>query len=331
MKQVIVAKKVMILLLCVMLIACWMPAVSVHAADNDADIQEIVSKMTLQQKITQCLMMDFRCWNDAKGEKYDMTVLNDDVADIISDYQFGAVILFANNIKKTEETLQLTKDLQRAAVRSDGLPLLIATDQEGGIVYRLGSGTALPGNMALGATGDPTNAKTAGQIISRELESVGINTALAPVLDVNSNANNTVIGLRSFGDNANLVGTYGSAFISGLGEKNIIGCAKHYPGHGDTATDSHYGLPVVDKSKAELRKVEFKPFQAAINDGIDMIMTAHILYPQIDKTTILSDKTGQQESRPATLSHVFLTDIVRGEMNFNGVVVTDAMNPHWKR
>ena len=286
-------------------------------------IDAIIDSMTTRQKITQCLMMDFRKWGE---DASDMTVLDNEVADILSDYQFGSVILFANNIKQTEETVALTADMQKAVMSKGGLPLLIATDQEGGIVYRLGSGTALPGNMALGATGNAENARTAGEIVGRELDAVGINTTLAPVLDVNSNANNTVIGLRSFSDDAGIVGEFGTAFISGLDEYNIIGCAKHFPGHGDTETDSHYGLPVVDKSLSGLLANELIPFQAAIDNGVEMIMTAHILYPQLDSSTIFSEKTGEEESRPATMSRVILTDILRGRMGFDGVVITDAMN-----
>lgn len=314
-----------VMLVFVMTLA-YLPSSSSAAPAASGSIDDIMSNMTLKQKITQCLMMDFRKWNDESGQAQDMTVLADDAAKIIADYQFGSIILFANNIKQTEATLELTKAMQAAAVSKGGLPLMIATDQEGGIVYRLGSGTALPGNMALGATGDPANAKTAGQIIGRELDAVSINTTLAPVVDVNNNANNSVIGLRSFSDDPDTVGQFGSAFIAGLNDYNIIGCAKHFPGHGDTATDSHYGLPIVDKSLEALKTTELKPFQTAIDSGVDMIMTAHILYPQVDDTTIMSEKTGQAEKRPATMSHIILTDILRGDMGFEGVVVTDAMN-----
>lgn len=299
------------------------PPTNLPASNSAADI---VAGMTTEQKITQCLMMDFRKWNNSEGSAEDMTSLNPDVAEIISQYQFGSIILFANNIKKTDETLNLTKDMQEAAVNGGGLPLLIATDQEGGVVYRLGSGTALPGNMALGATGDVSTAETSGEIIGRELSAVGINTTLAPVIDVNNNANNPVIGTRSFGDDADMVAEFGSAFIKGVTGSKTIACAKHFPGHGDTGEDSHYGLPVIDKSLDELRALELEPFQAAIDGGVDMIMTAHILFPRIDSNTIPSEKTGKNESRPATMSKVILTDLLRDDMGFNGVVVTDAMN-----
>ena len=170
------------------------------------------------------------------------------------------------------------------------------------------------------------NAKIAGEIIGSELSSLGINTTLAPVVDVNNNANNPVIGLRSYGEDAEMVGKMASAEIEGLAEYNVIGCAKHFPGHGDTATDSHYGLPMVDKSKEELLNNELKPYQVAINQGIEMIMSAHILYPQLDDTTVYSEQTKKQEKLPSTLSHKILTNLLKEEMGFKGVVVTDAMN-----
>lgn len=297
----------------------------VSAATSRVD--SLLSNMSLRQKITQMMMVDFRQWKTADEEaKSDFTKMNSEVQKIVEDYDFGSVIFFANNIKETEQSFNLTMDLQKAATKDNGIPLLITTDQEGGIVYRLGSGTALPGNMALGATGDVNNAKIAGEIIGSELSSLGINTTLAPVVDVNNNANNPVIGLRSYGEYAEMVGKMASAEIEGLAEYNVIGCAKHFPGHGDTATDSHYGLPMVNKSKEELLNNELKPYQVAIDQGIEMIMSAHILYPQLDDTTVHSDKTGKEEKLPSTLSHKILTDLLKGEMGFNGVVVTDAMN-----
>ena len=291
--------------------------------DASSEVKKILSEMSLEKKITQTLMIDFRKWGSSET---DMTVLDPQVKDIISEYDFGAFILFAQNIKETDKTFDLTMALQEAATSDDGIPLLIATDQEGGSVFRLASGTALPGNMALAATADENCAVMAGEIIGSELSAVGINTTLAPVVDINNNANNPVIGLRSFSDSADIVSRFGSAVLKGLDEYNVIGCAKHFPGHGDTDTDSHYGLPVVDKSYDELSANELAPFKALIDNGVGMIMTAHILYPQLDNTTIYSEKTGKEEKRPATMSHKILTDILKGEMGFDGVVITDGMN-----
>lgn len=320
-------KRISVLALALMLLV---PVSSVNVKAASSRVDEILGGMTLRQKITQMLMVDFRKWDpdgDAGAAKLeDFTVMNDQVRKIVEDYDFGAVIYFANNIKTTEATFALSMELQKAATKDNGIPLIITADQEGGSVYRLGSGTALPGNMALGATGDVKYAKQAGQIIGRELSSLGINTDLAPVVDVNNNANNPVIGLRSYGDDATLVGQMASATIAGLRDYNVIGCAKHFPGHGDTATDSHYGLPVVNKSKDVLMENELKPYTVAIDQGIEMIMTAHILYPQLDSSKVHSDKTGKEESLPATMSKAIITDLLKNEMGFEGVVTTDAMN-----
>lgn len=241
-------------------------------------IDQIMEGMTLDQKITQMIMPDFRQWQQ-EGETAvsDLTVLNDEVAKIIDDYDFGGVILFANNVKETEQTLKLTNDLQEAAISNKAgngnLPLLITIDQEGGIVYRLGSGTALPGNMALGATRSVEAANDVGEVIGRELNALGINVNFAPSFDTNNNPNNPVIGLRSISSDPNLVAELGVPMMKGMQKHNVATAAKHFPGHGDTATDSHTGLPLVDKSYEELSKLELIPFQAAVDNGVDMLMT----------------------------------------------------------
>ena len=301
-----------------------LPAESVYAADQD--VESMLAGMTTREKIEQCIMIDFRKWKNESGDVYDMTVLDDEVAELLADYKFGAMILFAENIKETGETVDLIKAAQQAEMSKGGLPMMIATDQEGGIVYRLGSGTALPGNMATAATGDPANAESTGDIIGSEIEVVGINTTLAPVLDVNNNPNNPIIGIRSFSDIPDIVSEYGTHYVAGLKKHKVIGCAKHFPGHGDTAVDSHYGLPIVDKTLEELEECELKPFRTAVSLGIDMMMTAHILYPQIDDSTLYSEKTGKMESRPATMSKKIIQGILRESIGFEGVVITDALN-----
>ncbi len=286
-------------------------------------VEEILGSMTLKQKVEQMLMPDFRDWSMTEdGAAQDFTEMNEQVAQVLHDHDFGGVILFADNVKTTEQSFHLVQDLQaeNLAGKDNAVPMLIGIDQEGGIVYRLGSGSALPGNMAVGATGDTEYAKRAGAIIGRELSALGINTNFAPVVDVNNNPNNPVIGMRSFGDDPYKVAEFGVAMIEGINASNVITSAKHFPGHGDTATDSHTGLPVVDKSYEEIKKMELVPFQAAMDAGTDMFMVAHIAYPQIDSTM----KDGNYI--PATVSKVFLTDIVRGDMGYDGVLITDAMN-----
>ena len=291
------------------------------ACAANSRVQEIMSNMTLREKVEQMFMMDVRKWGDK-----DLTVLNTNFKSLIRDYNFGAIILFAENVKETKQTLELTQALQAAAISDGGIPLIIATDQEGGRVYRLGSGTALPGNMAVAATGKTSNAYKSGKVIGSEVSALGINTTLAPVVDINNNPNNTVIGVRSYSDSASVVGKYAAQTIKGLSEYNVISCVKHFPGHGDTATDSHYGLPIVKKTKKQLLANELKPYKTVIKQGVDMVMTAHILYPKVEKDKVKSNKTGKKESLPATMSDEFVKKILKKELGFKGIVCTDAMN-----
>jgi len=293
-------------------------------------VRELVEDMTLRQKITQMLMPDFRKWQqEGQAAQFDMTELNKEVAEAVDKYDFGGVILFAENVKGTAQTLAFTQALQQAAISNQAnngkLPLLLAIDQEGGIVYRLGSGTALPGNMAVGATRDPELANQAGQIIGRELSALGLNINFAPVFDTNNNPQNPVIGLRSFSSDPKVVARMGTAMMEGIQKYNVAVAAKHFPGHGDTAVDSHTGLPLVDKSYAELEALELLPFKAAIDKNADMLMTAHIQYPQIEKDTVISKQTGETIYIPATLSDDIITGIVRKKFGYKGVVVSDAM------
>lgn len=292
-------------------------------------VAQRMADMTLREKILQMLMVDFRYWDEdpADGvEQQSFTVMNDQVREILTDYHFGGVIYFAQNLEGTEQSFRLTREIQQATVESGGIPLLICADQEGGSVYRLATGTALPGNMALSAAGRSDYAKLSGRILGSELSALGINTNLAPVVDVSSNPANPVIGLRSFGDDGAVVGQMAAALVEGMNQFDVIGCAKHFPGHGDTAADSHYGLPVVEKSLEQLRSCELLPYEILIGQGIDMIMTAHILYPQLEQDRILSEKTGNLEALPATMSHTIVTELLKQDMGFGGIVVTDAMN-----
>lgn len=295
-------------------------------AEAETTVEDYLNGMSPKQKVTQMLMLEFRQWKCAGEETAtDFTVMNDEVRQILTDYDLGAVICYANNIKTTEDTFALMAAMQEAATQDGGIPLLIATDQEGGIVYRLGSGTALPGNMALGATRNLEYARETGRIIGSELSALGINVSLAPVVDVNSNANNPVIGLRSYGDDVETVGNMASKCIAGMAETGVIGCAKHFPGHGDTATNSNYGLPEINKPLEVLMNNELAPYKTAIAQGVDMIMAANILYPQLEQDTILSEKTGENESLPAPMSDDIITGLLKKTLGFNGIVCTDSM------
>ena len=294
---------------------------------KEQNIPEMIKNMTVEEKIAQTFMMDFRSQED-EDEVKGLEELPESLSELLRKYRFGAVILFAPNFRSTEQVFQLTKDMQEAASSDSGLPLLIATDQEGGIVYRMGQGTSMPGNMAIAAAGNTDDAEKMGEIIGRELSAVGINTNLAPVADVNSNAGNPIIGVRSFSDDAATVSRFAAAEIKGLSESGVITCAKHFPGHGNTDVDSHTGLPMIDKTLEELKTTELVPFRKAIEAGVDMIMTAHILYPQIDDTTVFSKKLETEVNRPATLSEKIITGLLKEDMHFSGVVLSDdlAMN-----
>ncbi len=303
-----------------------------NASTNAAKAKEIVSKMTLEEKIGQKLMLSFRSgWTMEDGTHYkSVQNINDEIYHIIGNYDIGSVILFAANFDPDATVnVELIDGLQRAAMDKslgkNAIPLLIGTDQEGGIVYRLTGGTALPGNMALGASGNVENAFKAGEIIGSELSAIGVNMNFGPVTDVNNNPNNPVIGLRSFSSDPQIVSKFANAYIEGVQSKNVATSAKHFPGHGNVATDSHTGLPSIDSTKEELYATELVPFKSAIEQGTDMVMTAHIQFPNVVTEKIYSDKKQEYLSPPATLSREILTDLLRGEMGFDGVIVTDSM------
>jgi beta-N-acetylhexosaminidase len=281
-------------------------------------IGKAIEQMTMEEKVGQMLMPDFRTW---KGQN--VTVMNDDIAKLVKDYHLGGVILFRENTVTADQTTKLVSAYQDAAEKYG---LLISIDQEGGIVTRLQTGTDMPGNMALGAARSEETAQKVGKAIGEELNALGINMNFGPVLDVNNNPDNPVIGVRSFGENPELVGKLGNAYIKGLHETGTAATAKHFPGHGDTAVDSHIGLSEVPHDIDRLKKVELYPFQQAMDAGIDAIMTAHVTFPKIDNTKAISKKDGTEIAVPATLSHKVLTGLMREDMDFKGVIVTDAMN-----
>lgn len=296
------------------------------ASVNETKIDDIINNMSVKDKITQMFMVSFQQWKSDDEELVDVRVMNDQIEEILKKYHFGAVILFSNNLKTTEESFNLVMNMQTAATEGKGIPLMIATDQEGGNVRRLGTGTNLPGNMALSATGKKEYAYEAGSIIGSELSSLGINTALAPVVDINNNPSNPVIGIRSYGDEPDTVETFAAECVKGINESNVISCLKHFPGHGDTETDSHTGLPCINKSLSAMKENELKPYEYVIKNNAEMIMSAHILFPQVEKDKIKSEKTGKEESLPATMSDDILTGLLKKEMGFKGVVCTDAMS-----
>ena len=289
--------------------------------------RRIVSEMDTDEKIGQILMLTFREWKSDASSKdvKSVTVLNGEIGAIISRFHLGGIALFAENCTDTGQLVRLTHDMQHSSVDNGGLPLIIYTDQEGGNVTRAKFGTAFSGNMALGASGNTDNAYTAGKIIGKELDALGINCVSGPVADVNSNENNPIIGVRSFSGDADVVSKMAAAMAQGFESSGVVSCGKHFPGHGDTATDSHTNLPVVEKSYEEWIKSDGAPFAAMIQtNSTDMIMTAHIQYPGLDNTEVLS-ASGEKITVPATMSEKILTDILKGKLGFDGVIISDAM------
>ncbi|RFU70020.1 glycoside hydrolase family 3 protein [Bacillus sp. V59.32b] len=281
-------------------------------------IGNAIKHMSLEEKVGQMLMPDFRTW---KGQN--VTEMKPEIEQLVKDFHLGGVILFRENVVTTEQTTRLADAYQEA---SEKYGLLTAIDQEGGVITRLQSGTDMPGNMALGATRSEELAEKVGTSIGEELNALGINMNLAPVLDVNNNPDNPVIGVRSFGEDPELVAKLGKAYMRGLQESGTAATAKHFPGHGDTAVDSHLGLPEVPYDLDRLKKIELYPFQQAMDAGVDAVMTAHVTFPKIDDGKAISKKDGSEISIPATLSHKVLTGLMRENMGFQGVIITDAMN-----
>lgn len=259
-------------------------------------------KLTLEEKVGQTLMVGF-----------EGTHLTDELRTLIRDYKIGNILLFTRNIESTEALFKLCQDLQKEAIQSIGIPMFIGIDQEGGMVTRIfDKATVFPGAMSLSATDDTNNAYLTGLYMASELEALGINMNFAPVLDVNNNPLNPVIGVRSYSDDVDTVSKFSESFISGL-QSRIFATAKHFPGHGDTHVDSHLDLPKVPYDLKRLHDIELEPFKNAIKQNIKAIMSAHIIYETIDP------------NRPATLSPILLTQLLRKELKFEGLIVTDGM------
>lgn len=230
----------------------------------------------------------------------------------------GGVSLFRDaNIDSPAQVRELAALLQRSAERRSRSRLLIGVDQEGGQLAAIGGGaTELPGNMALGATGSVDLARRAGALLGRELAAMGVNLVYAPCCDVNLNPNNPVIGVRSFGEDPSQVARLVACMVEGIQSWGVAATAKHFPGHGDTATDSHHGIPVVPHQLDRLRSIEFPPFMAAIQAGAKVVMTSHLALPVLDG----------RHDLPATLSRKVQQDLLRGELGFTGVIVSDALD-----
>ncbi|QDI92197.1 glycoside hydrolase family 3 protein [Salicibibacter halophilus] len=294
--------------------------------DDSDTIDDIVDNMTLEEKVGQLFIVhvygetptdpnyeEENLENDRGGENF---------KEVIENYHPGGVIYFnwADNIGTPADVSQvnaLSNGIQEIAMdEGSSIPMFVSTDQEGGIVARVTEpATTFPGNMAIGATGSSAYAEQSAEILGEELKALGINMNFAPTLDVNVNPDNPVIGVRSYSEDPGLVTDLGMAQIQGFESEEVIATAKHFPGHGDTDVDSHYGLPIIEKDLDTLLEEDLPPFEEAIDHGVDAIMPAHIVVPALDDSEL-----------PATFSEPILTDYLRGELGYDGLIVTDSLD-----
>lgn len=321
-------KKLISVILVLVLLAGYIPT---NAADTSAkgltveeQVNEIISNMTIEEKLAQMMIVALR---DDPKNTHAVTKLTKDYKKILKKYNFGGIILFSKNIVDIKQTVTLIRDSQKAAMSSkQGIPMLMCVDQEGGLVNRVSFGITSSGNMNLAATGDTECTYESALMIGEEIKSLGFNVDFAPVSDVNNNPANPIIGARSFSDDPEIVSKNVIAFIQGLKANNIAASVKHFPGHGNVGADSHTSLPLSELTIDEMKECELIPFKAGIDAGADMIMTAHIQYPNVETKTYTSKEDGQQVYLPATLSDTIMTGLLREDLGYDGIIVTDAMD-----
>ncbi|MFJ7059032.1 glycoside hydrolase family 3 protein [Streptomyces griseobrunneus] len=292
-------------------------------ASTDRRLRRIIAGMSLEEKVGQLFVMRVYGHSATDPDQADIDANLKEIgvrtaAELVATYHVGGIIYFAwaHNTRDPHQIAALSNGIQRAAQAGRSrVPLLISTDQEHGIVCRVGEpATLLPGAMALGAGGSRSDTRRAAWIAGAELAAVGINQNYAPDADVNVNPANPVIGVRSFGSDPESVAELVAAQVKGYQGAGIAATAKHFPGHGDTSTDSHTGLPVIGHTREQWEELDAPPFRAAIRARIDSVMTAHIVVPALDPS-----------EDPATLSRPILTGILREELGYDGVVVTDSL------
>ena len=282
------------------ILGCESTLIDIEKTYKNKSIEDFVNKMTLDEKIGQMIVAGFNG-----------TDVNEELINLVNTNKVGGVILFKRNIETSEQLKKLNNNI-------DGLnkeiPLSISVDEEGGRVNRLPSDMEkFSSAREVGLKNDKDYAYNNGKSIGESLKVTGFNMNYAPVLDIFSNPKNTVIGDRAFGSDVETVSTMGIATMKGIEEEGIISVIKHFPGHGDTSVDSHYGLPIVYKTLEELENFELIPFKKAIKEGCKAIMVSHILLDKIDK------------QNPSSMSETVVTDILREQLGFDGVVITDDM------
>ncbi|MGW3342756.1 beta-N-acetylhexosaminidase [Nonomuraea rubra] len=283
-------------------------------APQQSPVQRVLARMSVEEKVGQLFMpVLYGTAADTVSGENQARYAARTPAKVIAKYHLGGVILFPQNVKSVGQVVGLTNGMQRA---SEEVPLLIGTDQENGLVSRMSAlMTDFPGAAEIGATKDTDLSRDVARATGEELRALGVNLDFAPVADVNVNPRNPVIGRRAFGNDPQKVARMVAAAVKGFGEAKIAATAKHFPGHGDTSVDSHTGLPVIKHTRAEWERIDAPPFKAAIDAGVDAVMSAHIVFPKLDSS-----------GDPATLSKPILTGLLREKLGFKGVISTDALN-----
>lgn len=260
-----------------------------------------LSDLSLEEKVGQMIFAGI------KG-----TDITNETKKIISTHQVGGIILFKDNLKNANQSVSLLNAIKQENTNNK-VPLFLGVDEEGGRISRLPELTKLPTNEELGKRNDISLSYNIGKLLGKELSAFGFNLDFAPVLDINSNPDNPIIGDRSFGTDAELVSELGLQMMKGIQSEQVISVIKHFPGHGDTAVDSHKELPIIQKSLEELQALELIPFKHAVEQGAEVVMVGHILLPKIDSTY------------PASISERIITDVLREQLGYEGIIITDDM------
>lgn len=278
---------------------------------------KLLESMTLEEKIGQMFIVTLGELETGNINGGYPTFISDNQIATLQKYNVGGVIFFADNLTNSKD--DLTTYISKLQENSK-YKMFISVDEEGGIVSRLGSNghmdvTKYPNMVEIGNTADPSKAYDVGTTLGSQMKVLGFNVDFAPVSDVNTNLNNPVIGKRAFGNTSDIVAKMVPEEVKGLQENNVSATLKHFPGHGDTSTDSHTGLPKVEKTLDDLRSLELLPFKGGIEAGVDFILTAHIDLPNITGTDL-----------PATMSKTIVTDLLRTELGFKNIIITDALN-----
>lgn len=276
----------------------------------------IVEKMTLEEKIGQMFVVHLEQLDKSEGGYFEFRQFTNNMADTLEKYPVGGIILFARNI----EAIDQTKTLIEEAQKNTKVPLFIAVDEEGGSVARIGNNsnmhtTSFPVMEEIGAMNDEDYVYNMGVTIGKEIKELGFNLNFAPVADVKTNEYNTEIGDRAFGSDAKVVSKMVKQVVNGLQDQNVSATLKHFPGHGSVSGDSHTSPVNADTDLLGLRSTEFKPFQTGIDAGVDFVMISHISISKVTENTV-----------PATMSKLVIQNMLRQELGFSGIIITDAMD-----